>query len=64
MLEHGYLRERSWNYVQSRFSGCETGCHGVVFVRMSKDAAAQRPPMELAEAIIRDAAATKRSRTR
>jgi hypothetical protein len=50
--------------VQSRFSGCETGCHGVVFVRMLKDAAAQRSPMELAEAIVRDAAATKKARTR
>ncbi|XP_024370617.1 uncharacterized protein [Physcomitrium patens] len=49
---------------KARFSGCETGCHGVVFVRMFKDAAAQRSPMELAEAIIRDAAATKKSRTR
>lgn len=50
--------------MQAKFSGCETGCHGVVFIRMNKDAAAQRSPMELAEAIIRDAAATKRSRTR
>ncbi|KAG0589381.1 hypothetical protein M758_1G017100 [Ceratodon purpureus] len=49
---------------KARFSGCETGCHGVVFVRMLKDAAAQRSPMELAEAIVRDAAATKKSRTR
>lgn len=52
--------------LQARFVGCETGCHGVVFVRMHKEynSALHHSPMDLAEAIVRDAAATKKPRTR
>ena len=53
--------------LQARFVGSETGCHGVVFIRMHKDeidSPGSRSTMELAEAIVRDAATSKKSRTR
>jgi hypothetical protein len=45
--------------------GYETGCNGVIFVRMhSEKGTEQKGPKELAEAIVREAAASKRSRSR
>ncbi|BBN15580.1 tRNA acetyltransferase TAN1 [Marchantia polymorpha subsp. ruderalis] len=51
---------------KARFVGYETGCNGVIFVRMhvKKGVVESKGPMELAEAIVRDAASTKQSKTR
>ncbi|KAL3681441.1 hypothetical protein R1sor_024397 [Riccia sorocarpa] len=51
---------------KARFVGYETGCNGVIFVRMhhQKGAVEGKGPKELAEAIVRDAAETKQSKTR
>ncbi|KAH9541296.1 hypothetical protein CY35_14G055400 [Sphagnum magellanicum] len=52
---------------KARFVGVETGCHGIVFVCMRNkngSGLASQSPMDLAEAIVRDAAASKKSRTR
>ncbi|CAM6105088.1 unnamed protein product [Calypogeia fissa] len=50
---------------KARFVGYETGCNGIIFVRMHVDKGVQQKgPQELAEAIVREAAASKKSRSR
>ncbi|KAL2620461.1 hypothetical protein R1flu_000666 [Riccia fluitans] len=51
---------------KARFVGYETGCNGVIFVRMhhQKGALEGKGPKELAEVIVRDAAESKQSKTR
>lgn len=48
---------------KARFSGSETGCHGIIFVRMRKDSSGPTP-VELAQAIVQSAADTKKTCTR
>lgn len=50
---------------KARFVGYETGCNGVIFVRMhSEKGLYQKGPKELAEAIVREVATSKQSRSR
>eukprot|EP00897_Mesotaenium_endlicherianum_P006560 jgi/Mesen1/5932/ME000301S05067 len=48
-----------------RFSHIDTGCKGLTFVRMKRQKGAAGPgPAQLAEAVARDVASTRRTRTR
>lgn len=50
---------------KARFVGYETGCNGIIFVRMHTEKGVQQNgPNEIAEAIVREAASSKQSRSR